>query len=567
MSWVFLTDRHAYKLKKPVRHAFLDFSTLEARKAHCEEELRLNRRLAPEVYLDVVALTADASGRLALAGDGAPVEWLVKMRRLPRDRMLDAALARRDVRDEHIAALAEVLSAFYGASRRPAVARRIPRPPRADIEACRRSSATPRTSSRTDRSPGRRTRCGLRRTRSDLLEARLQAGRIVEGHGDLRPEHVCLLARPVVIDCLEFNREFRVLDVADELAYLAMECARLGAPVTGEKIFTACCERMGDRVPPRLFRFYCGYRALVRAKIAAWHSKDVPAAEIESGARRRRYLALAQSTLKPRLAAGREQFDERSAFVSRRIASATIWATSSTTSLSQRARGRGGIGGTEFVHDLPQRRVAERLRCVAHEQPVRGGRVDRGRALRAACLRGAQQRAASADQIVDDDRDLVAHVADERLAAHHAERPMFLDERVADRLAERRAQGPAQRLRALGPAGVGRDDDHLVAAERRGEVTPEQRPRLEMLGRAAEGVLERNGVVHVERHDPVDADRLERRGDVARRHRVARLRPAVLARVAGGNDRGDALAPASLRQPMKNSSRQSFWSTPACGSP
>jgi aminoglycoside phosphotransferase family enzyme len=102
----------------------------------------------------------------------------------------------------------------------------------------------------------------------------------------------------VVIDCLEFNREFRVLDVADELAYLAMECARLGAAGVGDAIFAACCERMGDRVPPRLFYFYSAYRALVRAKIAAWHTRDAAAGEIEKWrTRARQYLALAATSV------------------------------------------------------------------------------------------------------------------------------------------------------------------------------------------------------------------------------------------------------------------------------
>lgn len=296
MSWVFLTDRNAYKLKKPVRHAFLDFSTLDARKVRCEDELRLNRRLAPDVYLDVVALTADASGRLAISGDGEPVEWLVRMRRLPRDRMLDAALARGDVRDEQVAALAEVLSAFYRSlAPVPLSLAEYRSRLMADIEACRKELG--------DRSHGlpgdsfaatADTLLAFVAHESDLLEARLDAGRIVEGHGDLRPEHVCLLERPVVIDCLEFNREFRVLDVADELAYLAMECARLGAPAVGDAILAACCERMGDRVPPQLLGFYRAYRALVRAKIAAWHSKDVPPPEITKWrTRARQYLALA----------------------------------------------------------------------------------------------------------------------------------------------------------------------------------------------------------------------------------------------------------------------------------
>jgi aminoglycoside phosphotransferase family enzyme len=295
MSWVFLTDRHAYKLKKPVRHAFLDFSTLDARKVRCEDELRLNRRLAPDVYLDVVALTADASGRLAIAGDGEPVEWLVRMRRLPRDRMLDAALARGELRDEQVAALAEVLAGFYQSLSPIAMSLTEYRDRLArDIEACRTELA--------DRSHGlpgdsfaetADTLIAFIAREPGLLQTRLAAGRIVEGHGDLRPEHVCLLDRPVVIDCLEFNRGFRVLDVADELAYLAMECARLGAPGVGDAIFAASCERMGDRVPPPLVRFYCGYRALVRAKIAAWHTRDATPDEIEKWrARARQYLAL-----------------------------------------------------------------------------------------------------------------------------------------------------------------------------------------------------------------------------------------------------------------------------------
>jgi len=89
MSWVFLTEHHVYKLKKPVRYDFLDFSTLEKRRADCEAEVRLNRRFAPDVYLGIVALTADARGALRLNGEGEAIEWLVKMRRLPAGHMLD----------------------------------------------------------------------------------------------------------------------------------------------------------------------------------------------------------------------------------------------------------------------------------------------------------------------------------------------------------------------------------------------------------------------------------------------------------------------------------------------
>jgi aminoglycoside phosphotransferase family enzyme len=109
-----------------------------------------------------------------------------------------------------------------------------------------------------------------------LLGLRLEAGRIIEAHGDLRPEHVCLLAEPVFIDCLEFNRDFRVMDVADELSYLAMECEFAGAAFISPVLFDTYQRCTGDRIPSRLIAFYQGHRALVRAKLAAWHLPDYP---------------------------------------------------------------------------------------------------------------------------------------------------------------------------------------------------------------------------------------------------------------------------------------------------
>jgi aminoglycoside phosphotransferase family enzyme len=120
-------------------------------------------------------------------------------------------------------------------------------------------------------------------------------GRIVEGHGDLRPEHVCLGPEPLFIDCLEFNRDWRVLDPADELAYLAMECEHAGAPWIGEVVFETYREATGDNPPLPLVRFYKAYRATVRAKLSAWHLKDHPdpADQGKWIARAQRYLELA----------------------------------------------------------------------------------------------------------------------------------------------------------------------------------------------------------------------------------------------------------------------------------
>lgn len=276
MSWVFLTDTHAYKLKKPVRYDYLDFSTVEARRLDCEAEVRLNRRLAADVYLGVVPLVLDAAGRLRLGGAGETVDWLVRMRRLPADRMLDHLLRKGAVKQPEIVQLVRRLARFYAA---------LPAEPIAP-EAYRQSLAGRIEDNLHELGSlefglPRDIPAGLARFQlhflqhhAELFDRRVQAGRIVEGHGDLRPEHVCLLAEPVVIDCLEFNREFRILDPADELGYLALECERLHAPQVARWLLEGYGEASGDAPPLALLHFYQSCRATLRAKLALWHLRD-----------------------------------------------------------------------------------------------------------------------------------------------------------------------------------------------------------------------------------------------------------------------------------------------------
>lgn len=275
MSWVFLADDYVYKLKKPVRRDFLDFSTLEARRRNCEEELRLNRRLAPEVYLNVVPLTIDAAGTVRLGGQGEVLDWLVRMRRLPAECMLDYAIRHGTVRDDEIRRLALRLAEFYAAS---APIRMGPDEYRqrfeADIRATRQELLLPRYGlppELTERIAAAQLRFLTRHPA--LFDQRVYDERIIEAHGDLRPEHICLRPEPVIIDCLEFNRELRLLDSADELAFLALECERLGAAV-GAAILETCCEALNDAPPPDLVRFYKSYRAFLRAKLSIWHLRD-----------------------------------------------------------------------------------------------------------------------------------------------------------------------------------------------------------------------------------------------------------------------------------------------------
>jgi aminoglycoside phosphotransferase family enzyme len=274
MSWVFLTGRHAYKLKKPVRYEFLDFSTIEARRYDCEEELRLNRRLAPDVYLEIVPLTAD--GAMRIGGTGEIVDWLVKMRRLPAGGTLQDAIRNGTWTDNDIRRVAGLLGHFYNNAARVEIGfaeyrERFHR----DIRANLAELANP--AHRLPAGQVQRVHAAqldFLERRKDLFDARVRERRIVEAHGDLRPEHVYLGPEPLITDCLEFNLQFRTLDPADELAFLAMECDRLGAPAIGPLLFGAYRDITGDRPPDALVRFYKGVRACLRAKLALWHLRE-----------------------------------------------------------------------------------------------------------------------------------------------------------------------------------------------------------------------------------------------------------------------------------------------------
>lgn len=277
MSFVFLTPEHAYKLKKPVRYDYLDFSTLAAREHNCREELTLNQALAPGIYLDVVPLAVDAQGSLHLGGTGGAVEWLVKMRRLPAGRMLDRRLRERTATTDEIRRLAEILSRFYRgcASVQTDVAAY-----HADYARKLEANSAVLTDPRFKLPLALAVEVSARLVRfleraGGVFARRIAQGHIVDGHGDLRPEHVCLQTPPVVFDRLEFNRMFRRVDAADELASLAMECERLGAPIVGVELFERYGETTGDVPPDELLHFYAAYRACLRARLAILHTQEL----------------------------------------------------------------------------------------------------------------------------------------------------------------------------------------------------------------------------------------------------------------------------------------------------
>ncbi len=300
MSWVFLTDRHAYKLKKPVRLAFLDFSTVQARERDCREEIRLNRRLASDTYLGVVPLTMGADGKPRLGGKGRVIDWLVKMRRLPSDMMLDQVITAGKANTAVVAKVADLLSQFYTEASPIALSpsdyiERFER----EIDEHRRELTLPDYEMPAETvSAVILAQDAFLRMSASLLAQRVSDERIVEGHGDLRPEHVFVGDPPQVIDCLEFNMAFRTVDPADELAFLWMECALLGAPDVGEGIWRGYVERTGDTAPEALPYFYQSHRACLRAKLSLWHLRDRDIREpAKWRSRAKRYLDLASAAV------------------------------------------------------------------------------------------------------------------------------------------------------------------------------------------------------------------------------------------------------------------------------
>ena len=312
ISFVFLAGDEVYKVKKPVRFAFLDFSTLERRRHFCGEEVRLNRRLAPDVYRGVVAICW-RDGGFALAPDDAAgaVEYAVHMRRLPADRMLTALLEREAVSIELIDAIAARLAAFHASADAgpevtrggdPAVIAALMGDDFREVDAFHGD-----TISATD-DAAIRTFCGdFLREHDSLLRARQAQGRIRDGHGDLHAEHICCTDPLVIYDCIEFNPRFRHRDVAAEIAFLAMDLVLHARDDLAERLVGRYAELTRDTELPALVPFYACHRAYIRGKVDSLKSAEPEVGAAERAAAResaRRHFALAYRytwTYSPRL--------------------------------------------------------------------------------------------------------------------------------------------------------------------------------------------------------------------------------------------------------------------------
>ncbi len=271
ISWILLTGTLAYKIKKPVNLGFVDFSTPERRRWFCQEELRLNRRLAPDLYLGLSPIHGPPE-RAAFHGSGPTLELAVRMRQFPQSALLGAVLDHQGLSEAQLERLADDLAAFHAAA---AVAgpedaygapELVKAPAVANLEVLGACGLVPEPDV-----------AALRHWTEDQFEQlrpsfvkRRSLGRIRECHGDLHLGNMLLEGERLrVFDCLEFSPELRWIDVISDLAFLAMDLEHRQQPDLGAVLLNRWLGRCGDYAGLLTWRWYRVYRSLVRAKVCA----------------------------------------------------------------------------------------------------------------------------------------------------------------------------------------------------------------------------------------------------------------------------------------------------------
>ena len=303
VSYIFLTDDHAYKVKKPVDFGFLNFATLDRRRFYCDEEVRLNRRLCPSIYLGVMEVRETAAGGAAFFGEGPVIDYAVKMKRLPAERMLDRLLAAGRVGRDDVRTIAGTIADFHLRAER-----------NGEIAACGSLDAI---RSNWDENVGQsRSFCGATirgrdfllieqwverflKEHSALFAGRVAGGFIRDGDGDLHLENISLGedGSVCIFDCIEFNTRFRYGDTAADIAFLLMDFDFHGRPDLSELFLDEYVRATGDGEVRPVVDFYKVYRAYVRGKVESMRMADLQIPEPERNAARERasrYFRLAR---------------------------------------------------------------------------------------------------------------------------------------------------------------------------------------------------------------------------------------------------------------------------------
>lgn len=285
ISWVILTDHFAYKIKKPVQFSFLDFSTLERRQYFCQQELTLNRRLAPDVYLDLQQIHDTPAGPRIDAGEGEVIDYAVRMKRIDGSKQMNLLLEQDAVTSDHITALTDQIVQFH---------RNLPtlknvvdlndwRHTFNDLELIRETVINWGMSDTADIiTRGLQFSDRFLERHGQRLLDREQEGWVVEGHGDLHAKNIFLTDPPVVFDCIEFSEELRQLDILNEIAFFCMDMDALHQPALGRLFLQLylgqipCMPQAEDRL---IFDYFKLYRANVRLKVNSLRGKQASSTE------------------------------------------------------------------------------------------------------------------------------------------------------------------------------------------------------------------------------------------------------------------------------------------------
>lgn len=276
MSWVFMVNGFVYKLKKPVKYSFFDHRTLESRFNNCSEEVLINQQLGGDIYIGIVPLTLSNNGALQLEGAGKIVDWLVKMKRIPEENMLDYAIEHECIDENNVRRVARLLTEFYQTSLPVFIStRRHSKKLEADIFYNYNALCSPLFGlSHLLLKELTAGQVAFLTANYSLFNERIKNKKIIDAHGDLRPEHICLGTVPAIIDRLEFSRELRTMDIAEELSYLCMECEMLGNRTAGQIFLDEYRKVSGDIIPRLLITFYKIKKACLRAYLVARHLEE-----------------------------------------------------------------------------------------------------------------------------------------------------------------------------------------------------------------------------------------------------------------------------------------------------
>ncbi len=310
ISWVFLGARDVWKVKKPVSLEFLDFSTPSKRREACEAEVRLNQRLAPDVYQGFLPITLDSNGRHRIGGPGQAVDWAVHMKRLPRADRADTRLAEGRLESSHVRKIAERIASFHEQAVLDTEAERYGTVKVIEGNAKENFDQTRATIgkyvSTAEATEIEDWQIRFLRRHADLFADRLRTHRVRDGHGDLRLEHVYLdrINCVTIIDRIEFNQRFRYADVCADIAFLAMDLTWHGRVDLAERFLAFYARATGDFDLYRLIDFYQSYRAYVRGKVLSLLAEDASASSVlrsRSKREARRFFLLALACERPSL--------------------------------------------------------------------------------------------------------------------------------------------------------------------------------------------------------------------------------------------------------------------------